>query len=279
MWRMPVSHRPCLIEHRFLSQAASDRYLVVQPSLDLSRWRLWGRLAGDAGAVVDRVLGDRADSFPPLPDGTREPVSARRADALVSVCADADDLTGGSGGFSREPLVTVFVDATTPPPTASSPASGPPTPRLSLRGPLPPLRGEQTRSGAVSPTAAVAAGPALDPAALAALTCDGTVEVTGITADGTPLAYGRRSRAIPPRLRRFVLFRDGGCVADGCVSRYRLQAHHVIPWSQGGRIDPDNLATLCWHHHHLVVHPLGYRLDPDSPAFRRRFLPPRHHPP
>jgi hypothetical protein len=259
----------------------SERYLVVQPSLDLSRWKIWGQLGGDAGAIVDTVLSDRADSFPALPDGTRESLSVRRADALVTVCLDADG-SDGSGSGSREPSVTVFVDATTPPSTVLSPASGPPTPQLPLRGPLPPLRGGQTRSQALSPAAAVAtvaAGPVIDPATVAALACEGTVEVTGITPDGVPLAYGRRRRAIPARLRRFVLFRDGGCVADGCDSRYRLQAHHVVPWSEGGRTDPANLVTLCWFHHHVVVHRHGYRIDPDSPAFRRRFLPPGHHPP
>jgi 5-methylcytosine-specific restriction endonuclease McrA len=257
-----------------------DRYLAIQPSLDLSRWKIWGQLTGDAGAIVDTVLSDRADSFPALPDGTRASVAVRRADALVTVCVDADS-SDGSGSSSREPSVTVFVDATTPPATgeALSPTSGPPTPQLPLRGPLPPLRGGQTRSEALSPAAAVAAGPVIDSDTVAALACEGSSEVTGITSDGVPLAYGRRRRAIPARLRRYVLHRDGGCVADGCDSRYRLQAHHIVPWSEGGRTDPDNLVTLCWFHHHVVVHRMGYRIDPDSPAFRRRFLPPGHHPP
>jgi hypothetical protein len=92
----------------------SERYLVVQPSLDLSRWKIWGQLGGDAGAIVDTVLSDRADSFPALPDGAREPMAARRADALVTVCLDADG-ADGSGSGCREPSVTVFVDATCPP--------------------------------------------------------------------------------------------------------------------------------------------------------------------
>jgi hypothetical protein len=123
------------------------------------------------------------------------------------------------------------------------------------------------------------AGPRVGPLTLEQILCGGTVEVTAITPDGVPLAHGRRRRAIPPRLRRYVLFRDGGCVADGCDSRYRLQPHHIVAWSEGGRTDPDNLATLCWFHHHVVVHRMGYRIDPASPAFRRRFLPPGHDPP
>ena len=83
---------------------------------------------------------------------------------------------------------------------------------------------------------------------------------------------------VPPRLRRFVLFRDGGCVADGCDSTYRLQAHHKVPFSQGGRTDPDNLVTLCWFHHHVVIHGHGFTIDPDSKPGRIRFRPPRGSP-
>jgi hypothetical protein len=97
--------------------------------------------------------------------------------------------------------------------------------------------------------------------------------------DGSPLAIGRRSRVIPGRLRRFVLHRDGGCTADGCTSRYRLEAHHVIPWSEGGPTTPENLTTLCWFHHHVVVHGFGYRIDPRLGPGRIRFSKPGHDPP
>ena len=39
-------------EHR----TANDRFLVMQPSLDESWWKLWGGLDGPAGALVDKVL-------------------------------------------------------------------------------------------------------------------------------------------------------------------------------------------------------------------------------
>ncbi|MDJ0961974.1 MAG: HNH endonuclease, partial [Acidimicrobiia bacterium] len=87
-----------------------------------------------------------------------------------------------------------------------------------------------------------------------------------ITSDAT--------KAIPPAVRRFVMWRDGGCTADGCTSRYRLQPHHIRWRSDQGDHDPDNLTTLCWFHHHVVIHGLGYRIDPDSPPQRRRFTHP-----
>ena len=126
----------------------------------------------------------------------------------------------------------------------------------------------------------VEAGPQVGPHTLEAILCDGIIEVTARTQDGTPLAIGRRSRVIPPRLRRFVLHRDAaGCTIAGCVSRYRLQVHHIQPWSKGGRTDPENLTTVCWFHHHVVIHGQGFTIDKTSPPQRRRLLRPRNHAP
>jgi len=116
------------------------------------------------------------------------------------------------------------------------------------------------------------------PETLDKVACAGSLEMIR-DVDGTPLAVGRRSRVIPGRLRRFVLHRDGGCTADGCTSRYRLEAHHVVPWSEGGETTPDNLTTLCWFHHHVVVHGFGYRIDPSRGSGRIRFSRPGHDPP
>jgi len=216
--------------------AFNSRHLVMQPNLDESSWRLWGSLPGHEGTIVDKVLTEHADSFPPPPEGVGYTHSQRKADALVSVCTDH----AGGGGPST--VVSVFVDA---------------TPR-STQG----VRAE------------VAAGPRVGPATLETLLCEGTVEVTAVTENGQPLGIGRRSAAIPPRLKRFVLWRDQGCVIDGCTSRYRLQPHHIVPFSEGGATEVDNLATLCWFHHHVVVHGMGYHLDPGSSPHRRRFLTP-----
>lgn len=108
------------------------------------------------------------------------------------------------------------------------------------------------------------------------LLCTGSIEVN--IEDAQPLGIGRRSRTIPPRLRRALRYRDRGCVIGGCPSRHRLEAHHIVPWSEGGRTDADNLATVCWFHHHVVIHGRGRRIDPHSPRLRRTFLQPRDPP-
>ena len=105
------------------------------------------------------------------------------------------------------------------------------------------------------------AGPRVGAQALEAILCDCVTEVTVNAADGTAMAYGRSRQIIPPSLRRAVLARTGGhCAIDGCDSTYRVEIHHRVPWSQGGRTDPANLIALCWFHHHIVIHERGFEL-------------------
>ena len=229
--------------------AFNDRYLVAEPNLDESAWRLHGRLPGTAGSVVVAALEAKADTFPAEPD-TRSR-AARNADALWAISLDA--LSGGDGATidTSTPLLTVFVDATEA--AASNGEAG----------------------------VTVEAGPRVGKATIEAILCDGIVEVTASTSDGIPPTVGRRRRIIPPRLRRFVLARDGAmCTIAGCTSRYRLQIHHIKRWADGGHTDPENLTTVCWFHHHITIHGQGFTIDPNSPPQRRRLLrPPIHGPP
>ena len=107
--------------------------------------------------------------------------------------------------------------------------------------------------------AETAAGGRVGPDLLEEMLCSGRIGVI-TTRDLAPVAFTPTTRGIPPAVRRFVLHRDGGCTVAGCRSRYRLQPHHLVPFSHGGTHHPSNLATLCWHHHHVVIHRLGYRL-------------------
>ena len=236
--------------------AFERRYLTGQSNLDNSSWRISGQLPGLAGSDLVNALEAGADALPDSPVRT-ESRTTRWADALWAMSRDA--LTGaesrpGSDGATIEtstPLLTVFMDATDAAPT----------------------NGE---AGVM-----IESGPRVGPATIESILCDGVIEITARSADGVPLRLGRRSRAIPPRLRRWVLHRDGAaCTIAGCTSRYRLQIHHIMSWSRGGRTDPENLTTLCWFHHHVVIHGQGFRIDPSSPPQRRRLLrPPIHAPP
>ena len=47
--------------------------------------------------------------------------------------------------------------------------------------------------------------------------------------------------------------RDGGCVFPECDRPTAwCEAHHLTPWSHGGRTDVADGCLLCSFHHHLV---------------------------
>ena len=76
-------------------------------------------------------------------------------------------------------------------------------------------------------------------------------------AKGEPLAVGRRTRAVPPAIRRALRVRDGGCRFPGCGRSRYVHAHHIRHWADGGETNLDNLVTLC-SLHHRKVHEGGY---------------------
>ena len=71
-------------------------------------------------------------------------------------------------------------------------------------------------------------------------------------ANGEPLSVGRRTRSIPPALRRTLSNRDHGCRLPGRPATHRLHGHHVQHWANGGDTSLDNLVLLCPTHHRLV---------------------------
>ncbi len=95
------------------------------------------------------------------------------------------------------------------------------------------------------------------------LACDCAVVHWLDDADGITLNIGRRSRSIPPAIRRALDRRDSGCRFPGCTARHYVDAHHVRHWADGGETRLDNLLLLCRHHHRLV-HEGGYGLEMDT---------------
>ncbi|MCP3994115.1 MAG: hypothetical protein GY722_03480 [bacterium] len=218
-----------------------DRSVWFQDSLDNTSGRISGELPGFEYGLVRDAVEERADQFADLP-GPTQTKAQRRADALASICQDSREPFDLSGEQCRrsEPLVSIFFDAD----------------KAQSRGEL---GGE------------IEFGPRVGPAVLGGILCEGRVQLVGLQ-DGKPVITTDGTRAIPPEVRRFAKWRDGGCTIGGCHSRYRLQVHHIRMRSNGGDHDPDNLTTLCWFHHHVVVHRLGFRIDPDSAPQNRRFL-------
>ena len=83
------------------------------------------------------------------------------------------------------------------------------------------------------------------------IACDcGLVAVSG--SGGSQLNIGRRSRQIPPAIRRALSLRDRGCRFPGCTNTRFLHGHHLRHWLHGGETSLTNLIQLCAAHHHLV---------------------------
>ena len=83
------------------------------------------------------------------------------------------------------------------------------------------------------------------------LACDSSVIRVAHDADGGVLSVGRRTRTIPPALRRALDLRDRGCRFPGCGLRF-THGHHVRHWADGGETSLPNLLLLCDFHHRLV---------------------------
>jgi hypothetical protein len=64
-------------------------------------------------------------------------------------------------------------------------------------------------------------------------------------------AVSHRGRTINRTLRTALVHRDRTCVVPGCGVSTGLEIDHVLPFSQQGPTELDNLALLCHHHHYL----------------------------
>ncbi len=215
-------------------RTSRDQFVVMQPTLDESWWKFWGGLDGPSGALVDKVLSERADELPSMPDGSKGDAGWRKAVALTELCVSED---------APPAQITVFVDA-----KVAAEAHG--------------------EAGVVLSSGVKAGRHALE-----AVLCDGNTEVIARTEDGRYLDYGRKSRTVPPALKRALLHKYGHrCAIDGCDGRHRLEAHHLVPWSEGGATNQDEMILVCWFHHHRVIHGRGFEpfADPEHGRIRLR---------
>ncbi|MDO9318434.1 MAG: HNH endonuclease signature motif containing protein, partial [Gammaproteobacteria bacterium] len=99
----------------------------------------------------------------------------------------------------------------------------------------------------------------LSPATARRLCCDASLVPVLEDASGNVLNVGRKTRAIPPSIRRALQIRDHGCRFPGCCESRYVDAHHVQHWCDGGETRLDNLVLLCRHHHRLL-HQEGYEI-------------------
>ena len=203
---------------------------------DEGYWVLRGRLTAEQGALVQAVLEQAMEEdfreqqgVPAGISATQaldeihshpEPIALRRADALVRM---AQGYSGSTDANSADRfMVHVHTDMET-------------------------LKAEGTGGEAELET-----GGNISAETARRVSCDAGLVQWLDKADGEPLSIGRKTRTIPPAIRRALQRRDGGCRFPGCTCSRFVDAHHIQHWADGGETSVENLVLLCRHHHRLV---------------------------
>jgi len=115
-------------------------------------------------------------------------------------------------------------------------------------------------------------GPAAPIETARRIACDASVVEIVEDERGEPLDVGRKTRTIPPALRRALKSRDRGCVFPGCTHKRYVDGHHIQHWADGGDTKLSNLVSLC-RFHHRSVHEGGLRVERTDDGVWRFFKP------
>lgn len=189
-------------------------------------------------AGSDAAANDADDtSVEPAIDNTAETsgrvaVSARRADALAAIAETFLNNPAHAGTTADRYQVTVHVTA-------------------------------ETSDDVTAVTSHLDCGPCVTAETSRRLACDCSVVPIREDVFGEPLSVGRKTRTIPPALRRALEARDGGCRFPGCTHSRFVDGHHIVHWANGGETSLENLVLLCRQHHRLV-HEGGFGCERDE---------------
>ena len=189
-------------------------------ALEVARERLWQATQDEESTVADESTSGSAEP----PAAVARP---SRVEALLAV-ADASLARDGERSGGDRYQVVVHVDAA----TLTSAARG---------------------------SCVLEDGPPVAVETVRRLSCDSSLVALLEGADRL-LGVGRKTRAVPPSLRRALKARDGCCRFPGCTNTRGLDAHHLEHWADGGPTELANLILLCRRHHRLV-HEGGWTVD------------------
>jgi len=206
-----------------------------------------GRLTPEVGAVVQRALEAAADRLFRETSGAstgdamaeEHTPAQRRADALALLAesALAANFDGGTAGDRYQVVLHVNADDAA---DTRFESSAPPASAAAFEGVVEVDHGALYVSMETSQR----------------LACDASLVQMRHDTGGVVLDVGRKTRTIPPSIRRALAARDTNCRFPGCTSR-RCDAHHVQHWADGGATSLDNLVLLC-RRHHRAVHEGGF---------------------
>jgi hypothetical protein len=198
------------------------------------------RMPAEQGALIVKALEMAMEKdFVADSDNKEQRVAARRADALANIAETYMNNDEYSGSTADRYQVVVHVTAET-----------------SDLGDAADVTAETFRiedgPHVTAETSRIEDGPHVTAETSRRICCDSTVIKIKEDESGEPLSIGRRSRTIPPAIRRALRVRDGGCRFPGCTHTRFVDGHHIRHWADGGETRLDNLVLLCRHHHHLV---------------------------
>lgn len=204
----------------------------------------WNRDRRDRDVSAETLAdGSAADGSVAQSGGTPTPtLGQRRADALAqfaeSWLAHGDQAL--SGGDRQQ--IIVHVDVETLVGAANDGASNDHAKSDS----------DGTPREAVAGRCELEDGPALAMETAKRLACDASIVRIVEDGLGRPLDVGRKTRSIPPAIRRALQSRDAGCRFPGCTHTRFLDGHHIRHWADGGATRLSNLVLLCRRHHRQV---------------------------
>ena len=94
------------------------------------------------------------------------------------------------------------------------------------------------------------------------LACNASILPAVLDNKSHVLDLGRSQRLFTKAQRIALRLRDETCRAEGCsIPGTWTEAHHLVPWSQGGKTDLADAVSLCNFHHHRIHDPrFGYEL-------------------
>ena len=199
-----------------------------------------GELVPEDGQVLITCIRAQMDAETRMVSGpdARTPTQ-RRADALAEICRQwlASRERPTIGGERPHVVVTIDIDTL-----------------MARAGRV----AELDDAGSVTPETA------------RRLACDADITRVITGAGSQPLELGRRTKIVPPGLRRAIAVRDRGCRFPGCDRPSGwCDAHHVRHWADGGETSLSNLVLLCRPHHRAIHRGLGLRMVAGVPIFSR----------
>ncbi len=206
-----------------------------------------GRLPGEVGAMILKALEsavDCADRETDVTAETWEPIATRRADALAELAERYLETGPASSSSADRYQVMVHVTAET------------------LLADESDVTAETSRSSG-NECCHIENGPHVTAGTSRRICCDTSVSKLLQAGNGEPLSIGRKSRVIPPPMRRALQARDRNCRFPGCTHERFIDGHHIKHWADGGETCLDNLVQLCRFHHRLV-HEGGFGCERDE---------------